>query len=67
MPQGLDSLAARLTEYKAAGAVFAKWRSPMEIDEAAGQPSDLVIESNMRDLARRANRTEDPTEHRPIP
>lgn len=52
--QGLDSLAARLEEYKAAGAVFAKWRSPLTIDEAAGQPSDLVIEANMLDLARYA-------------
>ena len=52
--QGLDSLAARLEEYKKAGAVFAKWRSPMAIDEATGQPSDLVIEANMLDLARYA-------------
>lgn len=46
-PQGLDSLAARLEEHKAAGAVFAKWRSPLAIDEANGQPSDFVIEANM--------------------
>ena len=52
--QGLDSLAARLEEYKKAGAVFAKWRSPMAIDEATGQPSDFVIEANMLDLARYA-------------
>lgn len=52
--QGLDSLAARLEEYKAAGAVFAKWRSPLAIDEASGQPSDFVIEANMLDLARYA-------------
>ena len=52
--QGLDSLAARLGEYKAAGAVFAKWRSPMAIDGASGMPSDLVIEMNMLDLARYA-------------
>ncbi|KAI8465806.1 MAG: fructose-bisphosphate aldolase [Monoraphidium minutum] len=52
--QGLDSLAARLEEYKAAGAVFAKWRSPLVIDEANGQPSDFVIEANMQDLARYA-------------
>jgi fructose-bisphosphate aldolase class I len=52
--QGLDSLAARLEEYKKAGAVFAKWRSPLVIDEANGQPSDLVIEANMTDLARYA-------------
>lgn len=52
--QGLDSLSARLEEYKKAGAVFAKWRSPMEIDQATGQPSDLVVEANMQDLARYA-------------
>lgn len=52
--QGLDSLAARLKEYKEAGCEFAKWRSPLEIDVEAGQPSDLVIEANMRDLARYA-------------
>ena len=52
--QGLDSLAARLEEYKKAGAVFAKWRSPLMIDEATGQPSELVIEANMNDLARYA-------------
>lgn len=50
--QGLDSLAARLKEYKAAGAVFAKWRSPLEI--GPGKPSDLAIEANMKDLARYA-------------
>jgi len=52
--QGLDSLGARLQEYKQAGAVFAKWRAPMAIDEATGMPSDLVIEANMVDLARYA-------------
>jgi fructose-bisphosphate aldolase class I len=52
--QGLDSLAARCQEYKKAGCEFAKWRSPLEIDVAAGQPSDLTIEANMRDLARYA-------------
>jgi fructose-bisphosphate aldolase class I len=52
--QGLDSLAARCAEYKAAGCEFAKWRSPMEIDVANGQPTDVIIEANMRDLARYA-------------
>ncbi len=52
--QGLDSLAARCKEYKAAGCKFAKWRSPIEIDLATGQPSDLTIETNMQDLARYA-------------
>lgn len=52
--QGLDSLAERLKEYKAAGCVFAKWRSPLTIDVAAGKPSQLAIESNMVDQARYA-------------
>lgn len=52
--QGLDSLAVRCAEYYAAGCRFAKWRSPIEIDMSNGQPSDLVIECNMRDLARYA-------------
>lgn len=46
--QGLDSLAVRCREYKEAGCKFAKWRSPLEINVAAGQPSDLVIEANMQ-------------------
>ena len=52
--QGLDSLAARLTEYRNAGAVFAKWRSPLVIDEASDSPSELTIQANMTDLARYA-------------
>jgi len=52
--QGLDSLAERLREYKAAGCVFAKWRSPLTIDVAAGKPSALAVEANMRDQARYA-------------
>ena len=52
--QGLDSLAARCQEYAAAGAKFAKWRSPLAIDVAAGQPSSLTIQANMDDLARYA-------------
>ena len=52
--QGLDSLAARCKEYRAAGARFAKWRSPLEIDMKTQQPSDLVINANMNDLARYA-------------
>lgn len=50
--QGLDSLADRLRDYKDGGAVFAKWRSPLQITSTA--PSDFVIEANMRDLARYA-------------
>ena len=52
--QGLDSLAERLLEYKAQGCVFAKWRSPLTIDIAAGKPSQLAVECNMRDQARYA-------------
>ena len=52
--QGLDSLAERLREYRAAGVVFAKWRSPLNVDLAAGKPSQLAIEANMRDQARYA-------------
>lgn len=52
--QGLDSLADRCREYRRAGARFAKWRSPLTIDIKTGQPSDLVISANMKDLARYA-------------
>lgn len=52
--QGLDSLAVRCKEYYEAGCRFAKWRSPIEIDVSKGQPSDLVIQCNMHDLARYA-------------
>jgi len=41
-----------LREFRAQGAQFAKWRSPLAITATA--PSDWVIESNMRDLARYA-------------
>ncbi|CAL1155458.1 unnamed protein product [Cladocopium goreaui] len=50
--QGLDSLAQRCKEYKAAGAKFAKWRSPLQISRWG--PSRLAIEANMNDLARYA-------------
>lgn len=52
--QGLDSLAVRAQEYALAGATFAKWRSPLEIDTATGRPTDLAIKTNMGDLARYA-------------
>jgi len=52
--QGLDSLAMRCEEYAEAGAKFAKWRSPLVIDVAAGQPSALTVQANMDDLARYA-------------
>lgn len=52
--QGLDSLAVRCKEYVAAGAVFAKWRSPLVINVEKGCPTDLAIKANMQDLARYA-------------
>lgn len=52
--QGLDSLAVRCKEYYAAGARFAKWRSPLVIDVSKGCPTDLAIRANMHDLARYA-------------
>lgn len=52
--QGLDSLAVRLKEYKSAGCLFAKWRSPLTIDVNKGTPSAFAIETNMRDQARYA-------------
>mmetsp|Transcript_8529 Transcript_8529/g.25663 ORF Transcript_8529/g.25663 Transcript_8529/m.25663 type:complete len:375 (+) Transcript_8529:155-1279(+) len=52
--QGLDGLAERCRGYYAAGCRFAKWRSPLRIDVAAGTPSALAIETNCRDLARYA-------------
>jgi fructose-bisphosphate aldolase class I len=52
--QGLDSLADRCKEYYAAGARFAKWRSPLVIDTEKLCPTDLAIKANMHDLARYA-------------
>ena len=50
--QRSDGVDAR--RYYAAGCRFAKWRSPLTIDVAAGTPSALAIETNCRDLARYA-------------
>jgi len=47
---GLDSLNVRAAEYYAAGARFAKWRSPLTIG-ADGRISELAIRANMEDLA----------------
>jgi len=52
--QGLDSLNVRCKEYVEAGAVFAKWRSPLVIDTKKGCPTSLAIKANMHDLARYA-------------
>lgn len=50
--EGLDGLAARLADYKAQGARFAKWRAVYAI--GAGTPSQLAIEVNAEGLARYA-------------
>jgi fructose-bisphosphate aldolase class I len=50
--QGLDGLAERLTDYKAKGACFAKWRAVYAISDAT--PSKLVIKENAHGLARYA-------------
>lgn len=52
--QGLDSLNVRCREYYAAGARFAKWRSPLDIDVPNNCPTDLAIRANTQDLARYA-------------
>lgn len=51
---GLDDLYERCTKYYARGARFAKWRTALKIDVAAGCPSDLAIDVAARDLARYA-------------
>lgn len=50
--QGLDGLAERLVEYKAKGAMFAKWRAVYAI--SAKTPSQLAIKTNAEGLARYA-------------
>lgn len=50
--QGLDGLPERLTEYKAKGARFAKWRAVYAISNTT--PSELAIETNAEVLARYA-------------
>jgi fructose-bisphosphate aldolase class I len=51
--EGLDGLRERLTEYKALGAKFAKWRAVIEIDEH-GLPTTYAVRANARALARYA-------------
>jgi len=51
---GLDDLYERCTKYYARGARFAKWRTALKIDVAAGSPTDLAIEVAAQDLARYA-------------
>lgn len=50
--QGLDGLRERLTEYKAKGARFAKWRAVYNI--SAATPGNLAIKTNAEVLARYA-------------
>jgi fructose-bisphosphate aldolase class I len=50
--QGLDGLPERLAEYKAKGALFAKWRAVYSISDTT--PSMLAIKTNAEVLARYA-------------
>lgn len=50
--EGLDGLGARLAEYRALGARFAKWRAVITI--GAGIPGSACIEANAHALARYA-------------
>jgi fructose-bisphosphate aldolase class I len=50
--EGLDSLRARLEEYRTLGARFAKWRAVITIGD--GIPSDTCIRANAHALARYA-------------
>ena len=50
--QGLDGLSERLIEYKAKGALFAKWRAVYTISDKT--PSHLAIKTNAEVLARYA-------------
>jgi fructose-bisphosphate aldolase, class I len=50
--EGLDGLRERLTEYRAMGARFAKWRATIAI--GAGIPSAFCLEANAHALARYA-------------
>ncbi|NNF60219.1 MAG: fructose-bisphosphate aldolase class I [Gammaproteobacteria bacterium] len=52
--EGLDGLRERLNGYREQGALFAKWRAVIDIDETAGIPSRFGIEANAHALARYA-------------
>jgi fructose-bisphosphate aldolase class I len=52
--EGLDGLRDRLKEYGGFGARFAKWRAVINIDVAAGVPTDEAIAANAHALARYA-------------
>jgi fructose-bisphosphate aldolase class I len=51
---GLDSLSDRCAKYYEQGARFAKWRTALQINVAAGCPTDLAIDVASQDLARYA-------------
>merc|ERR1719472_780445 len=51
---GLDTLADRTSQFYEQGARFAKWRTALQIDVAAGCPTDLAIDVAAQDLARYA-------------
>lgn len=57
LTKGLDGLAARLSEYKALGARFAKWRAVITIGE--GIPTDDCIGQNSEALADYAKACQD--------
>lgn len=52
--EGLDGLRARLQEYAALGARFAKWRAVITINPDDGLPTNACIEANAHALARYA-------------
>lgn len=52
--EGLDGLRARLQEYAALGARFAKWRAVITINVDDGLPTNACIEANAHALARYA-------------
>jgi len=52
--QGLTDLDVRCKKYFEAGARFAKWRAPYQIDLKQGKPSQILVEAQARDLARYA-------------
>jgi len=51
---GLDGLLERAQKYYSRGCRFAKWRAAYTIDVKAGKPSQVIIETQARDLARYA-------------
>jgi fructose-bisphosphate aldolase class I len=49
--KGLDGLLERCTNYAVAGALFAKWRAVLRVDETLGWPTDEAVALNARQLA----------------